>query len=233
MKKLNTTFLKPAFTLAEVLVTLAIVGVVSAMTVPTLVQNYQRDSYVTQLKKVYTELSQAAIKAAQDNNAVSLDESMFNKNHANGAKNFITNYFKVAKDCGTSLTPCFADSYKTMAGANFTLRNNPVYVASITNGAAISVVSNDFAYVRNGHGNLGLQVDINGSAGPNIAGRDLFYMRLFSDGTIGDAHNNPTANAASCGVAYNARDAYSDNYYSGFAGGCLSKIIRDGWRMTY
>lgn len=31
-----------AFTLAEVLVTLGIIGVVSAMTVPTLMQNYQR-----------------------------------------------------------------------------------------------------------------------------------------------------------------------------------------------
>ena len=36
-----------AFTLAEVLVTLGIIGVVSAMTVPTLMQNYQRQSYVT------------------------------------------------------------------------------------------------------------------------------------------------------------------------------------------
>lgn len=32
--------LKPAFTLAEVLVTLGIIGVVSAMTVPTLMQNH-------------------------------------------------------------------------------------------------------------------------------------------------------------------------------------------------
>ena len=47
------------FTLAEVLVTLGIIGVVSAMTVPTLMQNYQRQSYVTQLHKVYNEFSQA------------------------------------------------------------------------------------------------------------------------------------------------------------------------------
>ena len=42
---------KLGFTLAEVLVTLGIIGVVSAMTVPTLMQNYQRQSYVTQLHK--------------------------------------------------------------------------------------------------------------------------------------------------------------------------------------
>ena len=49
-----------AFTLAEVLVTLGIIGVVSAMTVPTLMQNYQRQSYVTQLHKVYNEVQQAS-----------------------------------------------------------------------------------------------------------------------------------------------------------------------------
>lgn len=47
-----------AFTLAEVLVTLGIIGVVSAMTVPTLMNNYQRQSYVVQLHKVYNEFSQ-------------------------------------------------------------------------------------------------------------------------------------------------------------------------------
>lgn len=43
------------FTLSEVLVTLGIIGVVSAMTVPTLMNNYQRQAYVTQLHKVYNE----------------------------------------------------------------------------------------------------------------------------------------------------------------------------------
>ncbi|HIT93090.1 MAG TPA: type II secretion system protein, partial [Candidatus Stercorousia faecigallinarum] len=41
-----------AFTLAEVLVTLGIIGVVSAMTVPSLMQNHQKKTYVTQLHKV-------------------------------------------------------------------------------------------------------------------------------------------------------------------------------------
>ena len=59
-----------AFTLAEVLVTLGIIGVVSAMTVPTLMQNYQRQSYVTQLHKVYNELTQAFLQFKNDRNAI-------------------------------------------------------------------------------------------------------------------------------------------------------------------
>ena len=57
---------KLAFTLAEVLVTLGIIGVVSAMTVPTLMQNYQRQSYVTQLHKTYNEISQALLRYQTD-----------------------------------------------------------------------------------------------------------------------------------------------------------------------
>lgn len=40
-----------AFTLAEVLITLAIIGVVAAMTMPSLIQKYQEQKRVTQLKK--------------------------------------------------------------------------------------------------------------------------------------------------------------------------------------
>ena len=61
-----------AFTLAEVLVTLGIIGVVSAMTVPTLMQNYQRQSYVTQLHKTYNEFSHAILRFQTDRNAVNL-----------------------------------------------------------------------------------------------------------------------------------------------------------------
>ena len=57
------------------LVTLGIIGVVSAMTVPTLMQNYQRKSYVTQLHKVYNEVQQALLQYQTDRNAVDLKEA--------------------------------------------------------------------------------------------------------------------------------------------------------------
>ena len=40
-----------AFTLAEVLITLGIIGVVAALTIPTLIQKYEKQVYITQLKK--------------------------------------------------------------------------------------------------------------------------------------------------------------------------------------
>ena len=50
---------KKAFTLAEVLITLGIIGIVAEMTMPALIANYQERVIVSQLKKVYSTLSQA------------------------------------------------------------------------------------------------------------------------------------------------------------------------------
>ena len=49
---------KGGFTLAEVLITLVIIGVIGALTVPALIQNTQKQEYVSALKKAYSTLSQ-------------------------------------------------------------------------------------------------------------------------------------------------------------------------------
>lgn len=52
-----------AFTLAEVLITLGIIGVVAAMTMPTLIQNYKKHEVETKLAKFYTVMNQAVTRA--------------------------------------------------------------------------------------------------------------------------------------------------------------------------
>lgn len=58
------------FTLAEVLITLGIIGIVAAMTMPTLIGKYQKKQTAVQLKKVYTEMSQAVALSELDNGDV-------------------------------------------------------------------------------------------------------------------------------------------------------------------
>ena len=55
-RKVNFSF---GFTLAEVLITLGIIGVVAAITLPTLIQNSQRRELQVGLKKGYSTISQA------------------------------------------------------------------------------------------------------------------------------------------------------------------------------
>lgn len=226
---------KHGFTLAEVLVTLGIIGVVSALTIPTLVKNHQRQVYVTQLQKVVNELSQAADKAITDSNAVSLDETRYGTNKTNGARNFLNDYFKIVKDCGETATPCFADSYENLSGSTVEL-DTPIIAVSLASGASISIGYANYypPYYDSGNGIMvkedchsyyTLQIDVNGAQGPNIAGRDLFTFDLYSDGKVADSYNTNRD-------ADDLRQVCVDNDWS-YGAGCLNAIINNGWKMDY
>lgn len=63
-----------AFTLAEVLITLGVIGIIAAMTIPTLIQSYRNHVVETRLKKVYSVMNQAIQRAEADFGAKELWE---------------------------------------------------------------------------------------------------------------------------------------------------------------
>ena len=212
------------FTLAEVLVTLGIIGVVSAMTVPSLMQNYQRQSYVTQLHKVYNELSQALVRYQTDKNAVNLTEAGLSSQ--DNFNYFVSDYFKTVQKCDNSLTPCFDDNYKTLNGGGVNFSNGTSYV--LASGSAIRFI---LAASGDKIGQFG--VDINGKKGPNILGRDLFFIALYKDGTLDDFDVNdgtiPLTEERRNSIY--TSDCQGSGNVSGW--GCFGKILNDNWEMTY
>lgn len=214
------------FTLAEVLVTLGIIGVVSAMTVPSLMQNHQRKTYVTQLHKVYNELSQAAVQYQTDNNAVNLKEAGLIDQAS--ADKFIENYFKIVQKCGSDKTPCFANKYRKLNGAILTAWYPTGTHYAIANGTSIKV------NYRAGQNNMLVEfyVDTNGAKGPNIVGRDLFAMFLYNDGLIDDYDFKPVTNAPMTEDEREANFATCNGTGTNWHG-CFGKILNDNWEMTY
>ena len=215
-----------AFTLAEVLVTLGIIGVVSAMTVPSLMQNYQRQSYVTQLHKVYNEFSQALLRYQNDKNAINLTEAGLNSQAQ--MNSFVSSYFKVVQTCTNSLTPCFIEqnTYKKISGVSlsssaFAVTNSYV----LASGASIR-----FLYSPSGDKIGNIMVDINGQKGPNIQGRDLFTIAVFKNGMMDDKGDTAP-------LSKDTRDSLYTTYCSTSVEngpwGCFGKILNDNWEMTY
>lgn len=204
---------KNAFTLAEVLVTLGIIGVVSAMTLPTLVKNHQRQVYVTQLHKVVNELSQAAELYITDRNSIGLKETPLYNSDV-GLRNFIKNYFKVVKDCGTSTNGCFADKYKSIDGSKTVTYNTITcnIVFTLASGASICADTHD-----DNKRIIGIEVDINGKQGPNIFGRDFFYLSIDNNGTVFDEYE------------YDEKTFTVSSPWSPY----FAKILNDGWKMEY
>ncbi len=211
---------KCAFTLAEVLVTLGIIGVVSALTVPTLMKNHQKQVFVTQLHKVYSEMSQALELYKEDNNAVDLMEAGLTSQAA--LDSFMSNYFKVVKQCD-SMTGCFAPSYKKLASASVTYEANSKSFITAS-GAAIRP-----RIFLSGDRISNVLVDINGQEGPNILGRDLFLMTIYKNCEIDDESTTAPLTSEKRLQLYN--DGCMADNTQGY--GCLGKIIEDGWQMTY
>ena len=217
---------KTAFTLAEVLVTLGIIGVVSAMTVPTLMQNYQRQSYVTQLHKTYNEFSQALLRYQADRNAINLSEAGLSSQDA--VNNFITTYFKNVKECDT-MNNCFASSYKAMNGG--TLNNS--YVVNVKSYVFASGVSIRPLYDKSGAKLVNIGIDINGQKGPNIGGRDLFWFYVYNNGVIDDAPIDANTVAPMTTEQRNTQFNAKCLNHEGSPDGCFGKILNDNWQMTY
>ena len=114
---------KEGFTLAEVLVTLSILGVVAAITIPNIIQNYKEKATVVKLKKVYAQLQQAfdieeaingPIETWQNVTCSMSDVTHHSKgctvathnnsrHYANGYVNLIMKNIRQAKTCSTDL----------------------------------------------------------------------------------------------------------------------------------
>jgi len=205
------------FTLAEVLVTLGIIGVVSAMTLPTLVKNHQRQVYVTQLHKVYNELSQATEQVITDSNAVSLAESRFAR--GNGI-DFLNAYFKTVKLCGSNeASDCLADEYKNLNGDNVPMENSILdSCAILASGASVCI------HNYGGDGTAALVIDVNGKQPPNIMGRDLFTGAISEDGSVGPTWEYDENNGT-------CEESVGDSGIDGDP--CWGRIIHDGWKMEY
>lgn len=151
-----------AFTLAEVLITLGIIGIVAAITIPILVSSYQEKVFVTQFQKVYSQLSQAYNMAAKDNGTADTWSS------SQDAYNYLKPYFNINEDC-PNVVGCFPQvSYNDLKGSPAENPYNRVrYKFNLTNGVSMMF-----------DGTVGIFVDTNGKNGPNQFGYDFFYLIL-------------------------------------------------------
>ena len=197
-----------AFTLAEVLVTLGIIGVVSALTVPNLVKNHQKHVYVTQLRKTTSEIEQAFKNALVENRTTSLREARV---FSGGAGTFLQGYLETNILCsGASKSDCLnTGDYTKINGdalnLGATLGVADYQCAVLKDGAAVCIKNN---------GNE-MYVDINGKQGPNIAGRDLYKLYFQDNGKF---------------IVKHPAHAYfptvdEENAYT--------KLVVDGWEMNY
>ncbi len=184
IKKFATFHNHKGFTLAETLITLVIIGIVAALTVPNMIIKHQKEETVIKLKKAYSTMSSIVNKAIFEHGPMKNWEIEQGQTKEFVDK-YISPYLNVAKNCGYEYT---GDCEFTIAYLN--KRNNKIVCGSnmyklllADNTLLLFQPVNKYDYTLNDItvplSNLAVFIDINGAKGPNVLGRDIFYFVYF------------------------------------------------------
>ena len=163
---------KFGFTLAEVLITLGIIGIVAAMTMPSLISKYRIFANIQRLKSMYSLLSQSVKISEIDNGDISeWDFSSLSSKQI--AEKYLIPYLKVVKTCETG-DECFVENYLYSNKKEISSFKD-YYSFVLNNGTLVGV---RHAGYYNNINNVLIIVDVNGSQKPNISGYDLFFFYI-------------------------------------------------------
>ena len=230
-----------AYTLAEVLITLGIIGVVAALTLPSVIQNYKKQEVLSRLKKSYAVIEQTVKMAEKDYGAITTwpewsdSEAVLHK--------YFVPYLSGVKEFGKAKdlveTPLCYDQNSSMTFDNvFKYYSQYVWWTGVhisnpfSTGETSSIALSDGTCIglNPETDSLGTKpkmifVDVNGSRrGPNVAGKDLFFFYINSDGFVkpwGDNYQEvllkDLCNSQSSSQGYT----------------CAARIIREGWQINY
>lgn len=190
---------KAGFTLAEVLITLGIIGIVAAMTMPALVGKYQEKSTVTRVKKFYSMMSQALNFAIAEHGTVDTweyydDGNAYSKQSTIEFAEYFKKYLKVSKDCGPN-PGCLANkNVKYLDGTIWGQYNDSEHYKMILADGSYLWLRNQYIHCEKFDGDgtkpeqenvCGLLwIDVNGKSEPNIFGQDVFCFFIKKDRII-------------------------------------------------
>ncbi len=224
---------KLGFTLAEVLITLTVIGVVAALSIPTLLSSSNDTSNVTALKKNFATLTNAIKLYQAENGSIA---ALYSGSHADVLTG-VSGYLNLIKNCGTAAGCWYTDELKTVSGG-------------VVNASAEALLGTDYArgiladgtmiaFSSNGNctttpGNIDVApfvgatcgdivVDINGSKGPNIIGNDVFsfWVTKASVSPKGAKGTGATTDGTSCTTVGASTDEKT-------AEGCTTEAIAMG-----
>jgi len=183
---------KIAFTLAEVLITLLIIGIVSSIVIPAIINDTQNQEFAILFKKNFGALSDAGRRMMMDNGGTLA--GLFS--NGNDMANKFGNYLVFTKKCFTGEQGCFyagTTTWKNLYG-DYGWLDHVSYgmnsTAILSNGGTIMFKIDDTNCERvygiepspTRHTCGWIHIDVNGFKRPNILGKDLFALWITKTG---------------------------------------------------
>lgn len=192
--------MKKCFTLSEVLITLVIIGVVAAITVPTLFANYVEEEKKSKIKKGYSTLSNAMTRVKAFGGSLILDYEI--NDDVQTVTKWFDEYLKpqliTTKICYNTPGCWSSNGVKYLNGSTANGGNvgigYPTVAAVLNDGMFISVdrdTVSGFGINSSNQYGLILYFDINGDKKPNVVGKDIFITVYTEEGFV-PAYNDST-----------------------------------------
>ena len=192
---------KAAFTLAEVLITLGIIGIVAALTLPVIISDVKNSQLEAGLKKAYSVLGQALNMYQAENGERIIAGDATNRRMI---KSYLMQYIKSAKDCGFGGSDnkeglekaCLPNNYKGIDGdfngsAKYETYNGKSSIAlDYFDDGQFVTPDGMLILIENSGGQwfgdqVFISVDVNGyNKKPNRLGQDLFMFQIDKNGAL-------------------------------------------------
>src|SRR5574344_476758 len=212
---------KQAFTLAEVLIVLSIIGIVASMTIPTLMNKVQNKEFAERFKKEYSIFNSAWTQIIQDNggSVVGVYSS------GNEAVDAICSKMKCIKKCtiASNYNQCFhytdwkdlaeAKGWKSLSGPSGILADGTSFSVQ-SYASQCNQILNMKGYIHCSY----LYIDTNSFQNPNIMGRDIFELVITQKNILPAGYAGNSQIIASCNK--------ETTQYKG--ANCGVKILLDG-----
>ncbi len=240
LKHLHRRFFNPAFTMAEVLITLGIIGIVAAMTLPTVINNIRDKQFKSMFKKQYSVMSQALqMLYAEDQTPQEFSdwrEMPYYVCRLGEYLNAIQSGLKCAEMAESGDYQNFEGHRNTKVswhknGEWYNRKKEPQFLNE--GYMFMTYYLADGAWV-NFNATRTIFVDVNGRQKPNTIGRDIFYFYLPPNSgnnlTFFNPNNGNLNVNGSSGAAYWAtinRENYKEDCESGSGWGCSPVYILD------
>ena len=223
---------KFGFTLAEILITLGIIGVIAAIAMPALFSNIEKATLEKQTLKFYNRLTTAFSNYKADNESPTITNIGFNSD------NFVRDYFN-AERCST-IADCFSDTYSFINPSKNNLSINFTSTFSDGNYTAYKL-SDGTVFLIEGYDEeesypLTIYFDVNGQKGPNRVGRDFWSVSVFYDGSLDESGALPEYKKGTQQQINTINGAIESRFQeclTSVYGGCFGHFMRNGFKFDY
>lgn len=192
---------KSGFTLAEVLVTIMIIGAVVVLTIPATIARIDDREFVTSLKRAYNighRLNEEIIREYNE-----LAQMKWITDSSANSKEKIATFHEIAsklflgKECGIDETGCWYTDNENppvdYSGANLAINENKYYKTKLIDGSFWAFCAEDCYYYADSSVQpdgttiqelvyFDIFVDTNGTRKPNKVGKDIFFFKMTNSG---------------------------------------------------